>query len=199
MLAANAGVGDTVFLGHYEQDGDSANGKEMIEWMVVDSSNDRILLVSKTALEIMAYDESTDKVSWEDSSIRIWLNGAFINDAFTNEEQEDILQTTLLNSTASEEEGAEIQKTRDKIFLLSADDLDLYFPKADSRKCVLSTQAGKSGIKTGPDGSCNWWLRSLNLEKNGSVQTVSGVDGSILDSSYEFQNAVRPAMWIKSD
>ncbi len=204
ILASNAKTGDTIFLGSYEQDGDESNGKELIEWIVADTANGRILLVSKDALEVMAFSEKSDDISWENSSIRSWLNGAFINDAFTKDEQDDIIQTTLMSSQINAEEGSEdmqagLQRTRDKIFLLSAEDLESYFPEATSRTCVLSAQAAKSGIKTGPNGACNWWLRSLDPEKGWSIQTVSGVDGSVMNSSYEFKNAVRPAMWIKSN
>ncbi len=198
ILASNAKIGDTIFLGSYEQDGDESNGKERIEWVVADRMSGRILLVSKDALEVMAFSDRSEDLSWEDSSIRIWLNGTFINDAFTKDEQEDILLSTLLNSQ-NDEDATEIQKTRDKIFLLSEDELAEYYPDNSSRTCVLTIQAAKSGMKTGPDGACNWWLRSLNPEKSGSVKTVSGVDGSILDSSCELRSAVRPAMWIKSN
>lgn len=40
-------TGNVVTYGHYEQDNDTANGKEPIEWVVLDVQGDKALLISK--------------------------------------------------------------------------------------------------------------------------------------------------------
>ena len=47
-----AKAGDEIFFGKYEQDGDSANGKEDIAWIVLSNQveNKRIFVVSKYVL-----------------------------------------------------------------------------------------------------------------------------------------------------
>ena len=46
---------ETVLFGSYEQDGDAANGKEPIEWLVLDRDGDKALLLSKYALDHQSF------------------------------------------------------------------------------------------------------------------------------------------------
>ncbi|MCQ2467686.1 MAG: hypothetical protein MJ166_09230 [Clostridia bacterium] len=79
-------VGDTFVLGSFEQDDDSSNGKEPIEWIVFKNTDGYILAVSKNSLFMHTY--SSNAVScWKDSSLRTYLNGPFLTSAFTEEEQ----------------------------------------------------------------------------------------------------------------
>ena len=48
---ATAKKGDTVFFGHWEQDGDLGNGSEPIEWIVLDKIDGQLLLLSASCLE----------------------------------------------------------------------------------------------------------------------------------------------------
>lgn len=50
-------IGDYVLFGSYEQDNDTTNGAEPIEWQVVDIDNDKALLVSKYILDNVEYNE----------------------------------------------------------------------------------------------------------------------------------------------
>lgn len=48
----NAEVGDIFKFGSYEQDNDTSNGKEDIEWLVLEVKDGKALLISKYALII---------------------------------------------------------------------------------------------------------------------------------------------------
>ena len=50
-------IGDIVTFGTYEQDNDSSNGQESIEWQVVDISDGKALLVSRYVLDNIEYNE----------------------------------------------------------------------------------------------------------------------------------------------
>ena len=50
-------VGDSYFLGRYEQDDLKGNGREPIEWIVVKIENDKIHLLSKKVLDYLDFDE----------------------------------------------------------------------------------------------------------------------------------------------
>ena len=202
-LSAKAKVGDTLYYGSYEQDGNNENGAELIEWMVMDEQNGRILLVSKYGLEARAFHEMQGETYWEDSDIRAWLNNDFMYQAFSQADQNNIMQTTLMNSQydpqdLSERPTIELAKTRDKIFLLSEEEILQYFPEETSRICEASAVVRNGGIKM-PEGRCSWWLRSCNMAKDGTAQIVSGVNGQIEDSSCELVNVIRPAMWIRTE
>lgn len=207
-LIRKAEVGDSVFFGTYEQDNDDKNGEEPIEWIVLDKQKSRVFLISRFGLDTQKYSSSSKEVYWQDSSIRSWLNGYFMENAFNNADQSELVQTTLLSETVSdgegndsdsEELGSELQKTRDMIFLLSQEDLESYYPNKEDRKCEASIYVTSKGIRTGTDGFCNWWLRSSNMKHDLTVQVVSAIDGSIEDFNYEIENVVRPAAWVKSN
>lgn len=50
-------VGNIVTYGHYEQDNDTSNGKEVIEWIVLeyDEASGKSLLLSRYGLDAHAY------------------------------------------------------------------------------------------------------------------------------------------------
>ena len=79
-------VGDSIYFGNYEQDGNEANGAESIEWLVLDQVDNRILVTSKYVLDCQAYHTESTAVTWEDCTLRAWLNGDFFNHAFSEEE-----------------------------------------------------------------------------------------------------------------
>ena len=95
---------ETVLFGSYEQDGDAANGKEPIEWLVLAQDGDKALLLSKYALDHQSfmpfYEPVTEPFTWESCSLRQWLNSTFLNAAFSAEEQSRLLTTTVTDYTA---------------------------------------------------------------------------------------------------
>ena len=50
-IVTNNSVGDTITFGTYEQDNNTSNGKEAIEWTVLDKNGMSVLLISKQALD----------------------------------------------------------------------------------------------------------------------------------------------------
>ena len=48
-------IGDTVSFGSYEQDNNTENGAEAIEWIVLDVEGENVLLLSKYGLDAQAY------------------------------------------------------------------------------------------------------------------------------------------------
>lgn len=47
----------TVTFGRYEQDNNLGNGPEPIEWIVLDSNNGEVLLLSKYGLDVKKYND----------------------------------------------------------------------------------------------------------------------------------------------
>ena len=115
----NAEVGDCVLFGAYEQDNDASNGKEDIEWLVLSKEDDRVLLISRYALDYQRYNETKAAVSWETCTLRKWLNDSFLNAAFSAEEQERIQDTALFASEDAEEGASSGSGAADKVFLLN--------------------------------------------------------------------------------
>ena len=78
---------DYVIFGAYEQDNNLKNGKEPIEWLVldVDEDDDKVLLLSRYALENKLYHNTKEAVCWATCDLRAWLNSEFLNAAFSSE------------------------------------------------------------------------------------------------------------------
>lgn len=57
-------AGDCVAFGRYEQDNDSSNGPETIEWTVLDVQGDQALLLSRFPLEQVPYKDSREGTNW---------------------------------------------------------------------------------------------------------------------------------------
>lgn len=98
-----------------------------IEWLVV-KEGDVLTLVSKYGLDKKPYHEKLEYTTWENSSLRMWLNHTFMDHAFTKEEQNAIVTTRLKNDCFAgfyDEEAP----TEDKVFLLSPLEWREFFEK----------------------------------------------------------------------
>ena len=192
-----AEVGDIVLFGAYEQDNNLSNGKEDIEWLVLAKKDDKILVISDNALDCQPYNTTdTDDVMWESCSLRKWLNGTFLNAAFSTEEQALILNTNVSADKNLEYDTNPGNATTDKVFLLSIDEADKYFNSDEARKCVPTVYSKANGAYTS-SGYCWWWLRSPGFSQDFAVNVYVG--GSILYNGIDVNfgsGCVRPAMWI---
>ena len=94
-LPSDIQPGDLVSFGTYEQDGNSSNGQEPIEWITLAREGNEVLLFSTKGLDSLAYSVSKNTADWESSSVRDWLNSTFFESAFSNAEQSNILKKTI--------------------------------------------------------------------------------------------------------
>lgn len=193
-------IGSEITFGHYEQDEDLTNGQEPIEWIVldVDEENQKAFLLSKYCLETRVVYPERVPMYWGASTLREWMNGEFLNAAFTAEEQEKILITTVTNENPHGMKGAGAD-TEDKLYLLSHEEILHYFPEQSSRMAYATEHAKAQGCTIGETtGACRWWLRTTGARK----MDMWGVrvDGRL--TAYGMQdvdwptNTVRPVFWM---
>ena len=199
----NINVGYTYTFGSYEQDNNTSNGKEEIEWQILEKQDNKILLISKYALDCQQYNTEQTDVTWETCTLRSWLNSTFINNAFTEAEQSMIADTKVTadkNPNYSTNPGND---TTDKIFLLSINEVNKYFTTDESRKCVPTAYAIEQGAytsdsyTTGGKATCWWWLRSPGSSQDFASLVYFG--GSVSNFGYYVDGSsgcVRPALWI---
>ena len=114
-----AQIGDIVKFGCYEQDDNADNGKEAIEWYVLDASEDEMTLLAVNILDAMAFSSEQKILTWKESEIRQWLNEEFYNMSFDSSEQADIMTTLVKNDSG--------ENTEDKVYLLSHQEFLAYF------------------------------------------------------------------------
>ncbi|MBQ6735664.1 MAG: hypothetical protein IJR00_12250 [Lachnospiraceae bacterium] len=123
----DAKKGDIITFGSYEQDGNTANGAEPIEWEVLDADGDSVLVVSCYVLDCVPYNEGLSDVTWENCTLRTWLNRDFYDRAFSPEEQGLILESTVLNMDNEYYGKSGGNNTKDKLFCLSVDEIYRYY------------------------------------------------------------------------
>ena len=195
---------ETYTFGSYEQDGDSSNGKEPIEWLVLDRDGDRVLLISKYALDYQSfmpfYEPVTEPYTWESCSLRRWLNGTFLNAAFSADEQQRLLTTTVITSPGSLHRENGPVTTEDRVFLLSNTEVYAYFASeaataAEYTAYALSENPWPGNAAT--PGPADWWLRTTD-----GYDHPDGVyaDGRVGEGARAYEGEyVRPAIWITVD
>ncbi|MBQ1895119.1 MAG: hypothetical protein II167_05455, partial [Clostridiales bacterium] len=114
-----------VIFGRYEQDGDLSNGPEPIVWELLSQEDGSLLLISRDIIDAQPFNTDYTEVTWEDCSLRRWLNNDFLNEAFSEAEQGLILTTVCEpDSTFGGERGS---ATEDKVFCLSAEEVFDYY------------------------------------------------------------------------
>ena len=202
--------GNEIILGEYEQDGNTNNGKEPVEWIVLTCDGQNALLISKYGLDVQTYHTEKCRITWENSALRNWLNTEFIDTTFSPYEQEGILLVTLDNSAprsgkASDWKSESGADTQDKVFLLSYQEVITYFTSTASRKCEPTKYADKMKPDNYTD-TCDWWLRSsgitnyygASIRYDGEITGNSDVgdDGSNRIPLYRLKEFVRPAIWV---
>lgn len=102
------------------------------EWYVLERGDGWLKMIMFHAenfgdLRHMPFNEELTNVTWETSSIRKWLNGEFLEQTFTEEEQEQILTVNVENKDNAIYGTSAGNDTEDKVFLLSADEVEQYF------------------------------------------------------------------------
>lgn len=197
----DAQVGDYITFGAYEQDNNTENGKEEIEWLILDRRDGKTLLISKIGLDCKPYNKKQTDVTWESSTIRKWLNTKFLEQAFSETEQA-VIPTVTLSDQLNPEHGTDPgAATQDKVFLLSSAEAEQYFGSAEERLAQRSKYAKTFHPFVRKDEQyCWWWLRSPGEGQDRAASVY--VDGKIFLSGANVNRdylVVRPAVWIEPD
>lgn len=195
----NLEVGSLVSFGRFEQDNNLKNGKEAIQWRVLDVDDETALLISEVVLALRPYHSQVQPVNWDMCSLRSWLNQDFYENAFTGSERKSIALTRLINDDTPTNYYTDDGKvTEDYVFLLRSEDLPRYFPRTPDLKTAASEVVNELR-KNEPFGTnyyTTWWLRSLGTDTFKAA--VVEIDGTLklstsIDSAYV---GVRPVIRV---
>ena len=184
---------------------------EPISWTVLEKKNGRALILCNSVIASRRFAEESN--NYAESEIRAWLNGEFLNAAFTEREQERILCERVENgvkTTGYTKNEYACEDTFDKVFLMSHSEITnakYGFParhsESKSRTRLTSDYSRATGAYMSTEGSYYgngyWWLRSPG--DAGSFARVRVVFPSgVSDYSYYYPNgdygSVVPALRV---
>ncbi len=185
-------VGNTVIFGKYDQD-PTQEGKELMEWVILQKDANKALLISKEAIDASPYGVTGSK--WSKSALRNWLNGSFVESTFANEK--GFLKYEFTTTIYKDAEGNDVpDASNDRVFILGENEVSKYF-SSDLERCTRATEYLKAkGIYVNPDnGAVHYWLRNAALD--GKIKYVNGGGAINQDGALPTEiNAIRPAVWI---
>ncbi len=192
-------VGQKVALGRFPQSDVSGEKKDPVDWLVLAVEDGKALLISEKGLDCRMYHGDNTTMTWENCDLRKWLNGEFLQGAFTAEEQAQIVLTPTPNPGSTVHGAAGGNDTEDKVFLLNVDEADKYFT-GDAARMLEGTPyaVARGAFVNERTGRVWWWLRSPGYY----VSDAAGVNylGQLHrsgDNVSTTNNAVRPAMWVQ--
>ncbi|MCD8211712.1 MAG: DUF6273 domain-containing protein [Oscillospiraceae bacterium] len=201
MSNENFTVGGLVTMGVFPQSDPSGEKKDPIDWIVLAVEDGKALLISEKGLDCRMYHGDNTTMTWENCDLRKWLNGEFLEDTFTPEEQEVILTTHLLNPDSTVHGAAGGNETDDRVFLLNVDEAEKYFDSDEARMADPTPYSDARGVFINVrTDKVWWWLRSPGYY----VSDAAGVNylGQLHKSGSNVSttnNAVRPSIWVKTD
>lgn len=206
---------DCVYFGKYYQNDTNGDGKadetdekEPVKWRVlsVDSAGNALLMADKILDYRNFNDNEAGDIAWGQSDMRKWLNSTggseedpgFLQTAFTEQERAVIRYREIETIV-----GSDSLKTRDSVFLLSAEDsvnagYGFWTKDKESKNRVAESTAYAAGKQQKVENQ--WWLRThtwasltemafrVLVKPDGTV----GGDGVQNNTFY----GVRPALYI---
>ena len=180
---------------------------EKIWWRVLAIEDDKALLISDKCLATKPYNETDADVTWETCTLRKWLNTEFLINAFSSEEEEQIIITQVTAEPNEYYDTNPGSDTWDKIFLPSSTEVKKYLTVPslendfDSTGGITAT-ATDYALAYGATldsihKTSHWWLRTPGRLNNTviAIDTIGllGTYGTPVNSA---EYCVRPAIWI---
>ena len=207
-IGRETAIGDIVTFGNYT-------------WLVLDIQDSYAFLLSELILARMHYHNVSQNITWENTSIRQYLNNEFF-ERFSDEQRSRIRETELINHSNPWFETDGGNNTVDKVFLLSLNEVIEFFGDSgqladrnhpNNRSWGFADQYGTYRIAWCALGRrYGWWLRTPGLNPNEAVVVyqiggdilVRGTDVNVFFPTPEGGSPImdsrmgglRPALWL---
>ncbi|MDR0848871.1 MAG: DUF6273 domain-containing protein [Propionibacteriaceae bacterium] len=158
------------------------------EWVLLELDQDhrRALFIREDIVTQKPYHEQHVDVTWEDCSLRRWLNSEFF-DSLPAQVKSRVVEVTIQNPDNEQYLTKGGNPTKDLVFLLSSDEVHRYFSSRYTRQAGLD------------DYWKPWWLRSPGIfQDQAAFVNYHGEvndDGKVNDDGV----GVRPALWLRLD
>lgn len=162
--------------------------KEPLEWEILDYSAEKqsVFVVCRNVITCRQYNDKRTDITWEQCTLRRWLNKDFYEVAFRVSERELIIPTVISNPDNAQYGTKGGNDTEDRIFLLSLDEVNRYFSSSSER-----VRRNASGARWW------WWVRSPGDSSYYAADVF--VNGGVADGGFGVifdDGGVCPAFWI---
>lgn len=182
---------------------------ERIKWRVLNNNGSTLFVVADQGIDCKDYHDPAGSITWENCTLRNWLNNDFYSTAFSSGEQDAIVQQSVVNedNPVYGTEGG--NNTMDKVYLLSIGEVrnpeygfcENSYTWSASRRMQTSDYAHARGVEkatgSGYEGNCWWWLRSPGLRTFDAARVKP--NGNVSRNGYDvddYDAAVVPALHI---
>ena len=188
-------------------------------WLVLERQEDKKLLLSEYILFEMSYANRRGSNTWEDSSLREYLNHDFIY-AFTQEERASIIPVTNENPNNPRFNIYGGGDTEDLVFILNLEEILKYFGDSGERRAngrLINDiyNARRTAKDLSGDYIWHWWIRTPGSDSRRVVYVsqgglgssrgtihLDGGSGSPVSEGVTVTSdnvGVRPALWVAVD
>ena len=161
-----------------------------LEWIIISKTTSMMTLLAKDIICCMEYNEEHENITWEECTLRKWLNGEFYN-FFSNKEKNRIIKTRVKNKdTNFDVDRKSAIPDNAKHHILGGNDTDDYV-------YLLSIDEAKSLTTDILKTTDWWWLRTPGCSQD-NVALVD--DGGSVNSNGDWVNnelGVRPVLNLK--
>ncbi|GHU79955.1 hypothetical protein FACS1894191_3980 [Clostridia bacterium] len=175
------------------------------DWHVLDKRDGRVLIITEKVIDKRPYHHEECEITWETCDMRKFLNEEFYF-SFGEADRSRIVEVVNENPDNPWDGTNGGDPTKDRIFLLSIDEVVRYF--GDSGK-LQTKQFGPKGEAWWFDdqydagraaklGSKNawYWLRSPGYVNSRAAYIRLGGQVHIHGESFNGKGGVRPAFWL---
>lgn len=193
-------IDDCVLFGSYTCDKDGS--KSPVRWMALDIKDDKALLLSEQCLDFMTYNDMQNVVTWEDCTLRAYMNETLLHEIFTDDEIGLLLECDNANDenkffySKGGDPSLSGPATRDRLFLLSSNEVETYLKETD-RIRARATEYARAKLKDPKNVFCSYWLRGVGMRGNLAIYVKP--DGQIEYVGCHVNCAdvgIRPALWV---
>ena len=178
-------------------------------WLVLDVKGNEALLLTKEIVETKEYHHERGGTTWEECSLRSYLNHDFLN-CFKADEKSKIVNAYLVNNDNPWYGMKGGNDTNDKVFLLSVEEVLKYFGDSGQLgdldaedRGFIDDQFNTKRIAQYNGTEFRWFLRTpgyngINKSLNSHAAYV-GDSGRLSICGYgkTFDLGIRPAIWLR--
>ena len=176
----------------------NVNGiREPLDWIVLGIHDNQALLISRRIIDVKPFHYRNCKITWEQSSLRKWLNRDFLRTAFTSDQRDRIIVSTVFAAKNPEYRTPAGPSTADMVFCLSIHEIDHYFRNSYSSRTALPTAyaQSKGSFEYGDD----WWTRTPGVSLDSCISITDNGSSYLRGTEVTADAGVRPALWVVID